>query len=57
MSGGGLTRGRGGAGVLRHLIFVIRILGVWNSAFWSYLDPGVLLILEVKSLQRKKTVG
>jgi hypothetical protein len=57
MLGGGLTRGRGGAGVLRHLIFVIQILGVQNSAVWSHLDPGSLLILEVKSLQRKKIVG
>jgi hypothetical protein len=50
MKGGGLTCGRGGAGVLRHFIFVVRIFGIQNSAVRGYLDLGILLILEVKSL-------
>jgi hypothetical protein len=39
---GGLTRGRGGVGVLGHLVFVIRIFRIWNSAVWSDSNPGVL---------------
>jgi hypothetical protein len=54
MSGGSLTHGRAGPGVLGNLVLVIRIFEIWDSAFWADLDPGVLLVLEAEFLQRKK---
>jgi hypothetical protein len=54
---GSLTRGRSGAGVLGHLVFVIRIFRIQHSAIRSDDDPGVLLVLETEFLQRRKKVG
>jgi hypothetical protein len=54
VSGGSLTRGRAGAGVLGHLVLVIRIFGIRNSAVWADLDPGVLAVLKAELLQRGK---
>jgi hypothetical protein len=54
MSGGSLTHGRAGPGVLGNLVLVIRIFEIWDSAVWADLDPGVLLVLEAEFLQRKK---
>jgi hypothetical protein len=39
---GGLTRGRSGAGVLGHLVFVIRIFTIRHGAVWSNNNPGIL---------------
>jgi hypothetical protein len=54
---GSLTRGRSGAGVLGHLVFVIRILWIRHSTVRGNLNPGVLLVLEAEFLQRRKIVG
>jgi hypothetical protein len=51
--GGSLTRGRAGAGVLGHLVLVVRIFRIRNSVVQGDLDPGALLVLEAKPLQRK----
>jgi hypothetical protein len=53
VSGRGLTHGRAGAGVLRHLILVVRIFRIRDCAVRGDLDPGVLLVLEAELLQRK----
>jgi hypothetical protein len=53
---GGLTHGKSGAGVLGHLVFVIRIFRIRHNAIWSDDDPGVLLVLEAKFLQRRKRI-
>jgi hypothetical protein len=54
MSGGGLTRGRAGAGVLGHLVLVIQIFRIQDSAVWANREPGILLVLEAEFLQSKK---
>jgi hypothetical protein len=53
VSGRSLTRGRAGAGVLGHLVLVIRIFRIQDSAFWGDLDLGVLTVLKTELLQRK----
>jgi hypothetical protein len=53
---GSLTRGRSGAGVLGHLVLVIRIFRIRNSAVCSDLNPGVLYILEAEFLQKRRQV-
>jgi hypothetical protein len=47
---GSLTRGRSGAGVLRHLVLVIQIFRIRNSAVYNDLNPGVLYVLEAEFL-------
>jgi hypothetical protein len=57
MSGrGSLTRGRSSAGVLGHLVLVIRIFRIQNSVVCSDLNPGVLYVLEAEFLQERKQV-
>jgi hypothetical protein len=53
---GSLTRGRSGAGVLGHLVFVIRIFRIRNSAVRSDDNPGILQVLEAKLLRKRKKV-
>jgi hypothetical protein len=53
---GGLTRSGSGAGVLGHLVFVVRIFRIQNSAIQDNGNPGVLQILEAEFLQIGKTV-
>jgi hypothetical protein len=53
---GSLTRGRSGAGVLGHLIFVIRIFRIQHGAVYSNLNPGILYVLEAEFLQERKQV-
>jgi hypothetical protein len=45
-----LTRGRSGVSVLGHLVLVIRIFRIQNSAVCSDLNPGVLYVLEAEFL-------
>jgi hypothetical protein len=52
----GLTCGRSGAGVLRHLFFVIRIFRIRHGAVWSDGNPGIFEILEAKFLRERKKV-
>jgi hypothetical protein len=47
---GSLTRGRSGAGVLGHLVLMVRILRIRNNAVCSDLNPGVLYVLEAEFL-------
>jgi hypothetical protein len=53
---GGLTHGRSSAGVLGHLVFVIRIFRIRHSVIRSDANPGVLLVLETEFLQKRKKV-
>jgi hypothetical protein len=53
---GSLTRGRSGAGVLGHLVLVIRIFRIRNSAVCSDLHQGVLYVQEGEFLQERKQV-
>jgi hypothetical protein len=39
---GSLTRGKSGAGVLGHLVFMIRIFWIWHNAIQSDGNLGVL---------------
>jgi hypothetical protein len=53
---GGLTRGRSSAGVLGHLVLVIRIFRIRNSVVWSNCNLGILQVLEAELLQKRKEV-
>jgi hypothetical protein len=53
---GSLTRGRSGTGVLGHLVLMVRILRIRNSAVCSDLNPGVLYVLEAEFLQERKQI-
>jgi hypothetical protein len=53
---GSLTRGRSGAGVLGHLVLVVQIFRIRNSAVCSNLNLGVLYVLEAEFLQERKQV-
>jgi hypothetical protein len=52
VSGRSLTHGRASAGVLGHLVLVIRIFRIRDRAFWGDLDLGVLMVLKTELLQR-----
>jgi hypothetical protein len=54
VSGRGLSCGRAGAGVLRHLILVVWFFWIRDSAVRGDLDLGVLLVLEAELLQREE---
>jgi hypothetical protein len=45
-----------GAGVLGHLVLMIRIFRIQNSAVCSDLNLGVLYILEAEFLQKRRQV-
>jgi hypothetical protein len=53
VSGGRLTHGRAGVGVLGHLVLVIWIFEIRDSAVWADLDLGVLVVLEAEFLHKK----
>jgi hypothetical protein len=53
---GSLTRGISGAGVLGHLVLMIRIFSIRNNAVCSNLNLGVLYVLEAEFMQKRKQV-
>jgi hypothetical protein len=53
---GSLTHGRSGTGVLGHLVLMIQIFRIQNSAVYNDLNLGVLYVLEAEFLQKGKQV-